>query len=353
MSASASRAGAPAAPMTAPIAASVSALVATVKGVPATASPRLRRPARWTSRLHVLLPAVALALLLAAVFYRQPRAMSYFGIDLLLNLAIPVMFATLAQTMMLAIGDLDLSIGPFVSLVACIGATLLPTQPVWGVLALGAAVAGYALAGALVEARQLPSIVVTLGLSFVWLGCAVLLLPTPGGTAPEWLQGAMGFHPPLVPLPIWMALVAGGIGYGLLTRSAFGALVRGIGGNPAAIARAGWNMVRVRAGVYAIAGLFGVCAGLMLVGQATSADANIASRYTLVSIAAAILGGAQFSGGRVSPVGAVIGALTVTLAASFLTFLNIAPDWQIGMQGLILVAVLGLRSIIDRLGSSR
>jgi ribose transport system permease protein len=310
-----------------------------------------RRPSRWASRLHVLLPAVALALLLAAVFYRQPRAMSYFGIDLLLNLAIPVMFATLAQTMMLAIGDLDLSIGPFVSLIACIGATLIPTQPVWGVLALVAAVAGYAMAGALVEARQLPSIVVTLGLSFVWLGFAVLLLPTPGGTAPEWLQGAMGFRPPLFPLPIWMALVAAGIGYWLLTRSAFGALVRGIGGNPAAIARAGWGMVKVRAGVYAIAGLFGICAGLMLVGQATSADANIASRYTLVSIAAAILGGAQFSGGKVSPVGAVIGALTVTLAASFLTFLNIAPDWQIGMQGLILVIVLGLRAVIDRLGN--
>ena len=315
--------------------------------------PTPRRAPRWSTELHVLLPAVALMLLLAAVFWRQPRAMSYFGIDLLLNLAIPVMFATLAQTMMLALGDLDLSIGPFVSMVACIGAVLLPTQPVSGVLALLAAVAAYALAGALIEARQLPSIVVTLGLSFVWLGCAVLLLPTPGGTAPQWLQSAMSFRAPLLPLPIWLALVAAGLGHWLLSRSAFGALVRGVGGNPAAIARAGWGMVRVRAGVYAIAGLFGVCAGLMLVGQATSADANIASRYTLVSIAAAILGGAQFSGGRVSPVGAVIGALTVTLAASFLTFLNIAPDWQIGMQGLILVAVLGLRAAIDRLGSHR
>jgi ribose transport system permease protein len=66
-----------------------------------------------------------------------------------------------------------------------------------------------------------------------------------------------------------------------------------------------------------------------------------------VSIAAAILGGAQFVGGVVSPVGAVIGAMTMTLAASFLTFLNIAPDWQIGMQGLILILVLGLRAGID------
>jgi ribose transport system permease protein len=88
---------------------------------------------------------------------------------------------------------------------------------------------------------------------------------------------------------------------------------------------------------------------LLLVGQATSADANIASRYTLVSIAAAILGGCEFSGGRVAPAGAVAGALTMTLAASFLTFLNVPSDWQIGVQGAILVLVLGMRAGIDLL----
>lgn len=304
---------------------------------------------RAARMLHTLLPVLALSLLLAAVFWRQPRAMSYFGINLLLNLAIPLMFATLAQMMILAVSDLDLSIGPFVSLVACIGATLLPAQPVLAMLALAAAVAAYALAGAVIESRRLPSIVVTLGLSFVWLGCAVLLLPTPGGLAPEWLSSAMGYRTPWLPMPIWVALAAAVLGHALITRSAFGTLVRGLGGNPAAVARVGWSLIRVRAGVYALAGLFGVIAGLMLLGQTTSADSNIASRYTLVSIAAVILGGGKFVGGYVSPVGAVIGALTMTLAASFLTFLDIAPDWQVGMQGLILIVVLGLRAAIDRL----
>ena len=49
-------------------------------------------------------------------------------------------------------------------------------------------VAAYALAGALIESRRLPSIVVTLGLSFVWLGCAVLLLPTPGGLPADFFK---------------------------------------------------------------------------------------------------------------------------------------------------------------------
>jgi ribose transport system permease protein len=310
-----------------------------------------RRAGQWAPLLRTLLPALALALLLGAVFWQHPRTMSYFGLNLLLNLAIPIMFATLAQMMILAVSDLDLSIGPFVSLTATIGATLLPNEPLLAAGALTAAVAAYALAGALIEWRRLPSIVVTLGLSFVWLGCAVILLPTPGGKAPAWLSDAMLWKAPLMPLPIWIAIAAALVGHLLVTRSAFGSVVRGLGGNAAAVARAGWSLVRVRAGVYAVAGVFGVLAGLLLVGQTTSADANIASRYTLVSIAAVILGGGEFVGGRVSPVGAVVGALTMTLAASFLTFLRIAPDWQVGMQGLILILVLGLRAVIDRLES--
>ena len=299
--------------------------------------------------LRAVLPLLALGGLLAAVFYRQPLAMSYFGLNLLLNLAIPVAFATMAQVVILAVGDLDLSTGTFVSLVATIGATLLPTQPLLGVAALVALIGVYALAGALVEWRKLPSIVVTLGLSFVWLGCAVLLLPVPGGKAPQWLVAAMNVKTPLAPLPIWVALATALMGHLVITRSSFGTRIRGLGGHAAALARAGQSLVLLRAQAYALAGFLGVIAGLLLVGQATSADANIASRYTLVSIAAAILGGCEFSGGRVSPAGAVAGALTMTLAASFLTFLNVPPDFQIGVQGAILVLVLGLRAAIDLL----
>ena len=68
-----------------------------------------------------------------------------------------------------------------------------------------------------------------------------------------------------------------------------------------------------------------VLSGISLVGLTTSADANIALRYTLLSIAGVILGGGEFIGGRVSPIGAVIGALTLTLAGSFLSFLRISP----------------------------
>ena len=130
--------------------------------------------------LRMLLPAIALSLMLAVIFSQQPRAMSYVGLTLLLNLAVPVILATLAQLCVIAINDLDLSIGSFVGLCACIAATLLKDTPLLGVAALAACVAVYGLVGALVHWRALPSIVVTLGLSFIWTGLAVLILPTPG-----------------------------------------------------------------------------------------------------------------------------------------------------------------------------
>jgi ribose transport system permease protein len=99
--------------------------------------------------------------------------------------------------------------------------------------------------------------------------------------------------------------------------------------------------------LFALAGLFGVLSGLALIGITTSGDANIGNGYTLLSIAGVILGGGEFVGGRVSPVGAVLGALTLTLAASsLLTFLHIPPDWQVGANGAILIVVLTARVLI-------
>ena len=315
---------------------------------PAPAAASRRR--QLAGALRAALPAVAFALLLGTIFAQQPRTMSYLGLNLLLNLALPVVLATMAQMLVIMLGDLDLSIGPFVSLVTCIGGTVLPAQPAAGVGLLALAVLGYAATGALIGARNLPAIVVTLGLSFVWLGLAVILLPTPGGLAPEWLSGLLRTRTPGMPLVLWASLGIALLVHLGLMRSALGTVMRGMGGNPRAVARTGWSLLRLRVLAYALAGVFGVLSGLALLGLTTSGDANLAGRYTLLSIAAVILGGGEFTGGRISPGGAVLGALTLTLAASLLTFLNVPPDWQIGVQGGIQIAFMGLRAGIERIG---
>ncbi|SEH28187.1 ABC transporter permease [Rhizobium sp. NFR12] len=302
-----------------------------------------------SATIRLIIPAASLVLLLAAVFYMQPRAMSYNGLNLLFNLAVPIALATIAQMLIMSVNDLDLSMGTFVSFCACVAATLLQTSPALGILILLGAIATYAVIGVVIHLRELPSIVVTLGMSFVWGGLAVLILPSPGGTAPGFARWIMTAKPPLVPMAIVASILIAAVTHYIVMRSSFGVLMRGVGGNDRSVERAGWSVIGIRAGTYALAGLFAVLAGIALVGLTTSADANIALRYTLLSIAGVILGGGEFVGGKVSPIGAVIGALTLTLAGSFLSFMRISPDWQIGAQGAILIVVLALRLALNRL----
>ncbi|NND17804.1 MAG: ABC transporter permease, partial [Silicimonas sp.] len=240
-----------------------------------------------------------------------------------------------------------------VSLVACITATWLHDTPLLGVAALAGLIGVYAVLGALIHLRNLPSNVVTLGMSFVWLGLAVLVLPTPGGSAPDYIRTLMTLKPPVIPFPIIASVVIALVVHVVLMRSAWGTVLRGAGGNPRALEQAGWSLLKTKMTMFALAGFFGVLSGMALVGLTTSADANIALRYTLLSIAGVILGGGEFVGGRVSPIGAVIGAVTLALAGSFLSFLRLNPDWQIGAQGAILIIVLALRILISRAETKR
>ena len=297
--------------------------------------------------LRQALPFISLAVVLIATFIVQPRTMSYFGLNLMLQYAVPIALATIAQMFIITVNDLDLSIGPFVGLVSCIGATLLFDNPAVGILALLLVILAYGAVGALIHVRNLPSIVVTLGLSFVWLGVAVMILPSPGGKAPVWLKAVMSVQVPVVPFPIIAAVVIGAAVHVVLMRSSYGVIARGAGGNPKALTRAGWSMLRTKVIMYMLAGVFGVLSGLSLLGLTTSGDAHVADRYTLYTIAGVILGGGEFIGGRVSPLGAVVGALTLALAGSFLIFLRISPDWQIGAQGAILIIVLALRALVS------
>jgi ribose transport system permease protein len=306
----------------------------------------LAPPARL---VRAVLPALSLALVLLGIAWLNPRAISYLGFNLMLNLAIPIVLATIAQMFVIAVNDLDLSIGFFVSFVGCITATLLQRSLLLGGVVLVGVVGVYAALGALIQLRGLPSIVVTLGMSFVWQGLALLVLPRPGGSAPDWLGNFMNVRVPVVPFPIVAALVIAGATHLGLMRTSYGVILRGAGGNPAAIRRAGWSLLGTKVIAFALAGCFGVLSGLALIGLSSAADPNIGNGYTLLSIAGVILGGGEFVGGRVSPIGAVIGALTLTLASSsLLSFMHIPPDWQVGANGAILIIVLAARALLTR-----
>jgi len=194
--------------------------------------------------LRAVLPALALLLVLLAIAVFNSRAISYFGFTLMLNLAIPIALATIAQMFVIAGNDLDLSIGSFVGFVSCVAVTWLRDVPLIGIAILIASIAVYATLGALIHLRAIPSIIVTLGMSFVWQGLAILVLPSPGGATPDWVASIMAYRPPWIPLPVLAALLIAVLAQFGLMGTSYGTILRGSGGNAAAIARAGWSLLR-------------------------------------------------------------------------------------------------------------
>ena len=306
-------------------------------------------PARLLSRTNgdelfrLLIPTLALIVIATILVVLQPRVTTYVGMQLVLGYATPLMFAAMAQMSIIAASDIDFGIGPFISLVNCLTAAFLVSDPALCILLYVLCILTYAGLGAFIQIRRLPSIVVTLGASFIWIGLALVVMPKPGGAAPEWLAAMVRYRPPFVPLPILVALVLGILMHWVYKRSSYGVVMRALGSSPSAVAAAGWSLVVARSSLYGIAGLFGVLSGIYLTGMINSGDANIGTPYTLLSVSSVIVGGALFTGGVISPVGAVIGVFVMVLTGTLLSFMNVPSDWQLSAQGALLILVLGVR----------
>lgn len=321
-------------------------------GAPATAD---RRPVSPLWLLGRGLPLIALVAIFGVCAILQPNVLSVNGLALLLSPAVPLVLAAMSQMFVITLGDIDLGNGPLVGLVTCVVAVFWVDRPLLGVLILAAVIVLYVGQAVLVQLRGVPSIIVTLGASFIWLGLGLAILPIPGGVAPAWLSALMNLKTPETErylLPIPMAVIFAGLiglaGYILAIRMPYGAVIRAAGSNPDAVRRAGWSVLRARMAGYALAAVFAVLAGIALAGQISAGDATTTANYTLLAVAAVILGGGQFSGGRAVPFGAVIGALAISLVASMLSFLDVPSSYQTGVQGLILILVLAGRVLTDR-----
>jgi ribose transport system permease protein len=299
------------------------------------------------------LPTVAAVAIFVILVVVQPGVGSYTGISLTIAPLLPLVLAAIAQMFVIAGGDIDLSLGSFIGLVNVVFGVVLAQNVALGILSLVVLVAAYAAMGVLIAVRRLPSIIVTLGMSFVWLGIAIMILPTPGGAVPQGIVDFVGFNPPVIPgVLIAIVVITAAVAL-FLGRSRYGAVLRGAGSNGDGVRRAGWSLIRAKVTLYALAGFFGLLSGLWLSGQTAGADPSIAQSYVLLSIAGVVVGGGTFSGGDVSPVGTVAGALVIGMLGSLLQFVGVSSDFQVGAQGLVLVLVLVVRAIARRVAKER
>lgn len=313
--------------------------------------PRLRDRARSAAGLRESRAGISVVLLIIMVIgllIRNPRALTSVGIDLLLQSALPVVLVAMAQQFVILAGDFDIGIGYAVGLANVITATLLVTNVAVGVLALVALVAAYVVMAVIAEVTEVPGIVITLGGSFVWLGIGLMMQSAPGGAVPGWLAGTLGAFLPGIPEPVYLTVALAVAGFVILRRSAWGARLRGFGGSRKAFARTGRSPLRARAALYALAGLCVVGAGMMTTVIFASSDVNGSETLTLTSVAAVIIGGGQFIGGVVDPVGTVVAAVALSVIPVLLGGFNVNTNYQPAVEGVILIIVMTLRWLAQR-----
>jgi ribose transport system permease protein len=316
-----------------------------------TAVARALRQNAWTLGLFVML--VTLLLLTRAI---QPR----YGAPQLQSLAIsalPVALAAVAQAIVVIAGGIDLSVGPMMALTSVTAASLmkdgsaeLAVAYVLVVLVMGVVLG--AMNGTLVVLTRVPDIVVTLAMSFVWSGAALVVLSTPGGSAAEWLKGliAGSIITEWLPKAMIVLAIVVGIVWIPLRRSRLGLSLYAVGSNRLAAFRSGVDVGRTKIAAYTLTGVFAAMGGLSLT-MSTGIGSPIAGPYTLQSVAAIVLGGVSLAGGRGGLLGPIVAVFVLALVRSDLTFIGIDPNLTTVIQGVILVGVVmfgGLLAIRGR-----
>jgi ribose transport system ATP-binding protein len=289
--------------------------------------------------------AVLLVGMFALAYAMQPRVLSPFGLQLLLQASVPLAFAVMAQMLFILGGDIDLGLGFAVGLANIIAATFLVDAPLLGLLGLAAVVAGYVLMAVIVEVLAVSSVVATLGASFVWLGLGLMIRETPGGSSPDWLAAVAKVK--LWPLPLSFYLLIGVALAGLWITQVwrYSIKLRALGHNARTYQALGYSALRGRVTIYALAGLFAVLSGLWITGSTGSGNINVAASFTLSTVTAVIVGGASFAGGLVSPVGAVMAVVGISMITTNLGFMGVSSEYSTALGGVILILALSFRSL--------
>jgi ribose transport system permease protein len=321
-----------------------------------------RRRSRWRhftiQSAPLLLAWIILTLTLVAwiVFYYNDQETFPTGFDWLsfLNTAMPLVFAAVGQSVVVLTRGLDLSIGGMISVGVSLAATHMHagvgSMVLWSVVILLVGAAGGALNGALVAYARLQPILVTLATLSIYSGLAIKILPQPGGKIPEGYTNALA-NPDKPTALIYLAIVLAL--WFVFRRTGFGVSVYALGNDEEAARASGVHVRRTKVAAYLVSGVFAAMAGLFLGASTTAGDANGGDVYVLTSIAAVVLGGVSFLGGRGSAVGSICGAFALTLVVNVLFFAHIDPLYQSFYQGLFLIVAVLLGTLVGWLARGR
>ena len=289
---------------------------------------------------------VLLLLLVTVASASNPLFVSGRNVASLLFLASILLLVSAGQLTVLLCGSIDLSVGPLVGLtIVVLSFFAVDGRGAGGLLAgVGVALVAGLVVGAVnglaVRYVRLPAVVATLVTYILLQGLALLVRPSPGGyldtSTIDVLQAKIGTS--AVPVAAVAVLVLVIVAERLLRRSRAGIALRAVGSEQSRARRLGTPVSRVVIAAHVICSLCAVLGGVLLSSLVGVGQAGLGAQYTLTSVSAVVLGGANIFGGRGSYIGALFGALLIQTAVTATSFLNLDQAWQEWLPGLLVLA---------------
>ncbi|WP_345455212.1 ATP-binding cassette domain-containing protein [Nocardioides marinquilinus] len=336
-------------------------------GISDAPSPVRRRS--WLRRSltaeSIRLAALVVLMVLLALFAqsRNDTFLTQPGIYNVALLALPLVAVAAAQYFVLLVGGIDVSVGAVMTLSvvlmsewAAVGADGSPGST-GGVMltSLGVAILlGVAVGGVnalLVEKVGITPVIATIATLGVVSGIALIMRPTADGLiSPVLAQELMLRVVGPIPTSLVVLLVLLVVADVWFRRTGGGLRLRAVGLNGLYARRLGIPAARLRTLCYVLCAAIAGLAGVILAAQVGVGDPNAGNSYTLLAIAAPVLGGAALAGGHGSLVGAAIGASILALSQSLVTVLALDDGSSFVFAGVLtLLALLSSGESIARL----
>ena len=271
-----------------------------------------------SSNKYLMVPIFIFFALLIFALIRSPILVSQSGIGSAIMLTAPLILTTYALTFiaMAGRGGVDLSIGPFmgfinVSSIQLYAAGYLQTPIGWFVYAIAMGLIWQLFYALIVCFVRVSPIIVSLAGYLAFAGINIVILPRPGGIAPDWLlPWGEGFT---ILNPIFLLMILATILFYIITHTAFWGHLKLMGSDERAAFTSGVKIHLVRIVAHMIAGIFAALSAICFTALVGSGDPLQGTKYTLLGITALVLGGASLAGGRGGAFGAILGALNLYL----------------------------------------
>jgi len=253
------------------------------------------------------------------------------------------------------IAGIDLSVGAVAGFSGMMMALMMNAGfPVILAVALGlifAAMLG-ALNGVIINATGLHPFVITLGTQSIYRGLTLVVsngrplfnFPTAFKKIAGYVLG--------IPLPVLIALAVALILVFFTTKTVVGRNIYALGGNKQSAYYSGINTKLHTLIVHTLSGLMSGIAGLVMTARIGAAEPLAGSGYETYAIAACIIGGASFFGGKGKIWGIVIGGLIIGTISNGLNILNVPSFWQQVVMGSLIIGSVALDKLVGQTGTS-